>query len=242
VLLARARDGDIAARGLVLERHLALVRRVAAHYRGLGLPTDDLVQEGAIALLGAMDTFDPERGAAFSTYAYWPVRCAIGRAVAQRGRVVRLPRRVIAARDGRTAATGAYTASLDAPVDDSGTPLGEVIADANAPDPLDVAARHERDRVLAAAVEHLPPRRRYVIEHHFGLGGEPQTLSDLAADLHISRQRAQAIKDDGLRALAAELDPARLGAADLAPARRVRVSAACASPRRLARTTVRKVS
>jgi RNA polymerase primary sigma factor len=197
-LLALARAGDGRARTEVLERHMGLVTHAAARYRGLGLPMEDLVQEGAIGLLRAIDTYDPGRGAAFSTYAPWPVRSAIRRAVTQRGRLIRTP-----------APPAAAPASLDAPVDQTGTPLCALIADPGALDPPSEALRHERDEVLAAAVHRLAPRRRYVIEHYFGLDGEPRTLSELAEELHVSRQRAQAIRNEGLSVLATRLGATR---------------------------------
>jgi RNA polymerase sigma factor (sigma-70 family) len=210
-LVMSARAGDREARATLLERHLGVVRHQAARYRGLGLPMEDLVQEGAIGLLRAIDTYDPGRGASFATFARWPVRCAIRRAIVERGRTVRVPRRLLTLR--RRPGEGiAATASLDAPVDDTGTPLIALLPDPAAPDPVAETMRHEREGLLRDAIAHLPPRRRYVIEHHFGLSGAPQTLTDLATELHISRQRTQEIRTEGLTALAEELERSAGGA------------------------------
>jgi RNA polymerase primary sigma factor len=94
-LVARARQGDRAAQRLLVERHLPLVRAIASRYRDLGLPFDDLVQEGSIGLLEGIDRFDPRRGSAFSTFAYWRVRGAISRALTRNGHLLRLPKQVI---------------------------------------------------------------------------------------------------------------------------------------------------
>ena len=64
---------------------------VAKRYRGLGLPFEDLIQEGNIGLIKAVGKFDPERGFRFSTYATWWIRQAITRAIADKGRAIRLP-------------------------------------------------------------------------------------------------------------------------------------------------------
>src|SRR4051812_36286173 len=90
-LLARARDGDARAREQLVVQHMQLVRAVALRSRGLGLPFDDLVQEGAIGLLAAIDGFRPGRGAAFSTYAHVRIRNAITRALTGQGQTLRLP-------------------------------------------------------------------------------------------------------------------------------------------------------
>ncbi len=64
---------------------------VAKRYRGLGLPFEDLIQEGNLRLMKAVEKFDPEMGYRFSTYATWWIRQAVGRAIANKGRTVRLP-------------------------------------------------------------------------------------------------------------------------------------------------------
>jgi RNA polymerase primary sigma factor len=87
----RAREGDETARAKLIERNLRLVIPVAKKYRGKGLPFGDLIQEGNIGLMRAADKFDPEKGFRFSTYATWWIRQAIQRAVADKGRTIRVP-------------------------------------------------------------------------------------------------------------------------------------------------------
>ena len=90
----RIREGDVHARKELIEKNLRLVVSVAKKYRGMGLPFEDLIQEGNIGLMKAVEKFDPDRGYRFSTYATWWIRQAIGRAVANKGRVIRVPVRV----------------------------------------------------------------------------------------------------------------------------------------------------
>jgi RNA polymerase primary sigma factor len=87
----RAREGDETARSKLIEKNLRLVIPVAKKYRGMGLPFGDLVQEGNIGLMRAADKFDPEKGFRFSTYATWWIRQAVQRAVADKGRTIRVP-------------------------------------------------------------------------------------------------------------------------------------------------------
>jgi RNA polymerase primary sigma factor len=87
----RARAGDQRARKELVERNLRLVVSVAKRYRGMGLPFEDLIQEGNLGLLRGVEKFDPERGHRFSTYVTWWIRQAIGRAISDKGRAIRVP-------------------------------------------------------------------------------------------------------------------------------------------------------
>jgi RNA polymerase primary sigma factor len=90
-LSRRARTGDKRARQRLIEKNLRLVVSVAKRYRDNGLPFEDLIQEGNIGLMKAVEKFDPERGFRFSTYATWWIRQAVQRAVADKGRTIRVP-------------------------------------------------------------------------------------------------------------------------------------------------------
>ncbi|MGA0570834.1 RNA polymerase sigma factor RpoS [Variovorax sp. VNK109] len=91
----RARNGDFAARQSMIEHNLRLVVSIAKGYLGRGVPLADLIEEGNLGLMHAIDKFEPERGFRFSTYATWWIRQSVERALMNQSRTIRLPVHVV---------------------------------------------------------------------------------------------------------------------------------------------------
>jgi RNA polymerase primary sigma factor len=216
-LFRLAASGNEKARERLISANMRFVLKVAIQYRGCPIPLPDLVSEGAMGLVRAIESFDHSRGLKFISYAVWWIKAYITRAINENGTLIRLPanqhlrvRKALKEQSkGREIAEdireliqlGERGISFDSPIkDDTKSSFSEVLADPKARSPEAESQVQEVENMARALVESLPERESKVLSGIFGINQEaPQTLREVGESMNISHERVRQLRDQALR-------------------------------------------
>ena len=220
----RALKGDEASRQRMIVSNLRLVVKIARRYNNRGLALLDLVEEGNLGLIRAVEKFDPERGFRFSTYATWWIRTIrLPIHVVKELNVYLRTSRELAQKLDHEPTAQEIADAVQRPVADVtkmlrlneritsvDTPIGsendnvllDIIADDKGHDPEEDLQDKNIKLSIVGWLEDLNPKQREVLARRFGLlGYEPSTLEDVGVEIGLTRERVRQIQVEALRRL-----------------------------------------
>lgn len=198
-LVKLAKQGDISAKNRILESNLRFVFNVAKNYRGCGISINELISEGNMGLIKAIDKFDEEKNVKFISYAVWWIRQGIQAYIKTKG-----CGRSVTTVDEESIKENITEQDIldeeDEVVNKSDTILS------NEEDEFNREVQINQDAIVSKLLSSLEPREKIIIEKYYGLNGnKSKNLEEIGEELNLSKERVRQIKMTCFKTLRTEV-------------------------------------
>lgn len=187
-LVKLAKQGDISAKNRILESNLRFVFNVAKNYKGCGVSLNELISEGNMGLIKAIEKFDLTKEVKFISYAVWWIRQGIQAYIKTKG-----CGRSVSTVDEESIKAEVTTNDIIDEEDEIINKNETVLS--NEEDEFNKEIKFNQDIVVSKLLSKLESREKYIIEQYYGLnGGKTKNLEEIGKDLQLSKERVRQIK------------------------------------------------
>ena len=223
-LATRAAQGDKVAKDKIVQANLRFVVNVAKKYQNHGIDLLDLISEGNIGLITAIDRFDVTKGYHFISYAVWWIRQSILKAICEKSRMIRLPlnraNELVQIEQARKAVAGGTgeeeEMTQDTPIgtsEESSVTIGDNTEDFRYQSPEEAAMETVMQDELEDVLSSLPQKEAQVLRYRFGLNGnKSMSLKEVGDKFNLTKERIRQIEKKAIRRLQTPATMDRLSA------------------------------
>lgn len=187
-LIIKAKRGDINAQNEIITANLRFVFNIASRYKGNGAAISDLISEGNLGLVKAIEKFDPDRDVKFISYAVWWVRNAMQEFIKKRQVMLSIEK------DEDTLNTPVLNNSLGYDCEDEYVTKAETVL-SNEEDEEKRELNKNQRKIVNELLSSLTDRERFIVEQYYGINGKEKNLEEIGNILGITKERVRQCKN-----------------------------------------------
>lgn len=196
-LIYKAKNGDLDAQNEILTSNLRFVFNIASRYKGNGAAISDLISEGNLGMIKAIQKFDPDKNVKFISYAVWWVRNAMQEFIKRRQLALSIEKE-------EDTLNVTVTEHRLKDCDDDYVTKADVILSNEEDEEMNELHKNQR-KIVDRLLSKLSSREKYIVEEYYGINGKEKNLEEIGIELKITKERVRQIKEQSLKKLRSEI-------------------------------------